>query len=386
MKSPSNPRSKDRGQKPDSDPRENPIGTGPLAEFPTEKRPKREATPFHDRDTFLRTIEPFRKEIQVHCYRMLGSLHDAEDQVQETLLRAWRSFPKFEGRSSIRNWLYRISTNVCLDAIASRKARSRILPQALGGPTEQMPEGKPSTEIAWLGPYPDFALNGVADTAPGPAARYEMRETVRLAFVAAIQHLVPRQRAVLLLRDVLGWTAIETAQTLAISLPSTTSLLQRARRTLERISSEQSFDGAEELDETQHAQVERFVKAWEAADLDGFVALLQEDATMVMPPWTLWYNGRASIRNFFAWAFDWAWETGNRNAFRLVPTRANGQVALAVYLCARGETQYHAHAIQLLGFKGEKIASLTMFDGLELFDDFALPRSLPLGSSPEATA
>jgi len=356
-----------------------------MAEFPKARAAIGEGRLAHNREVFRRTIEPYRKEMQVHCYRMLGSLHDAEDQVQETFLRAWRSYSQFEGRSSIRNWLYRIATNACLDALSSRKARSRILPQALGGPTERMPEGKPSTEIAWLGPYPDFALNGIVDTAPGPDARYEMRETVRLAFVAAMQHLLPRQRAVLLLRDVLGWTANETAQVLAISLPSTTSLLQRARRALEKVSSANQAHSAQDLDAAQNAQVERFVKAWEEADLDGFVTLLQDDATMVMPPWTLWYRGREAIRSFFAWAFDWAWETGSRNAFRLVPTKANGQVALAVYLCARGEFRYRAHAIQLLAFNGEMIASLTMFDGLELFDDFALPRSLPIGASPRTT-
>lgn len=346
-------------------------------------KPKGQERP--DRDTFWRSVEPYRKELQVHCYRMLGSLHDAEDQVQETFLKAWRNHSNFEGRSSIRTWLYKIATNVCLDAIASRKVRRRILPQDFGGPTELMPEGRPSTEIAWLGPYPDFVLKGIADTAPGPDARYEMRESVRLAFVAAIQHLPPRQRAVLLLRDVLGWTSAETARTLGISVASTTSLLQRARRILERTSSDRHSGPDLELDGSQNAQVERFVRAWEDADLEGFVTLLQDEATMVMPPWTLWYRGSAAIRGFFAWAFDWAWESGNRNVFRLIRTRANGQEALAVYLCARGESQFHAHAIQLLTFSGEKISSLAMFAGTDLFDDFALPRSLPMGSLPNST-
>ena len=177
-----------------------------------------------DRDAFQQLAEPYRRELQVHCYRMLGSLHDAEDLVQETFLRAWRGLRRFEGRASFRGWLYRIATNASLNALASRASVRRVLPEAHGPPSDQAPKGGPATEIAWLEPYPDAALEGIADAAPGPNARYEMPEAVQLAFVAAIQHLPPRQRAVLLLRDVLSWSAAETARMLDVSVRRSTAL------------------------------------------------------------------------------------------------------------------------------------------------------------------
>ena len=187
-----------------------------------------------DRDAFEQLTEPYRRELQLHCYRMLGSLQDAEDLVQETLLRAWRGIDRFEGRASVRGWLYRIATNACLSALASRRSARRVLPEALGPPAEGLPTGKPATEIAWLEPYPDALLESIADAAPGPDARYEQHEAVQLAFVAAIQHLPARQRAVLLLRDVLGWSAADAAALLEASVASVNSGLQRARATLER--------------------------------------------------------------------------------------------------------------------------------------------------------
>lgn len=184
-----------------------------------------------DRDAFQRLAEPYRKEVQLHCYRMLASFHDAEDLVQDTFLRAWRAFDGFEGRASFRSWLYRIATNACLNALASRASAWRVLPEARGPATDTMPGPAPAADIAWLEPYPDAALDGVADAAPGPEARYEMREAVRLSFVAAVQLLPPRQRAVLLLHDVVGWTSAETAALINGSVASVDSLLQRARMT-----------------------------------------------------------------------------------------------------------------------------------------------------------
>jgi RNA polymerase sigma-70 factor (ECF subfamily) len=186
-----------------------------------------------DRDAFQRLAEPHRAELQLHCYRMLGSLHDAEDLVQETYLRAWRGIERFEARTSFRRWLYRIATNACLNALASRKSSRRVLTDTRGVPSDHMP-GEPANDIAWLEPYPDAALEAIADAAPGPDARYELREAVQLAFIAAIQLLPPRQRAALLLRAVLGWSAAEVARLLDASLPSGNSALQRARAMMEK--------------------------------------------------------------------------------------------------------------------------------------------------------
>src|SRR5262245_50225014 len=213
-----------------------------------------------DREAFQHLAEPYRRELQLHCYRMLGSLHDAEDLVQETYLRAWRGLHRFEGRGSFRGWLYRIATNTCLGALARRPSARRVLPQAHGPPAEQPPDGRPATETAWLEPYPDAALEGIPDPAPGPAARYELREAVQLAFVAAIQHLPPRQRAVLLLRDVLGWPAAETARLLDASVASVNSALQRARATLEKRLPTGRQSTLRVPDERQRALLERYLR------------------------------------------------------------------------------------------------------------------------------
>jgi RNA polymerase sigma-70 factor (ECF subfamily) len=321
-----------------------------------------------DRDTFQEIAEPYRRELQLHCYRMLGSLHDAEDLVQETFLRAWRGRDRFEGRASFRNWLYTIATNACLNALARRSHSRRVLPETLGPPTDRTPEGAPLTEIAWLEPYPDAALEGIPDAAPGPDARYEMHEAVQLAFVAAIQHLPPRQRAVLLLRDVLGWSANESAGLLDSSVTSVNSALQRARATLEQRfpSGEPSVPPAP--DEQQRSLLERYLRAWEGADLDAFVALLREDAVLNMPPWPQWYRGREAIRALFAWA----WQVVGA-AERLVPTAANRQPAFAMYRRGADGPTLRAHGIWLLTFEGEEIAALTAFLDPRLFATFGLP-------------
>src|SRR5438309_11654430 len=230
--------------------------------------------------SFESLAERHRREIQVHCYRMLGSIHDAEDVVQETLLRAWRGLDAFERRTSFRGWLYRIATNACLTAL-SRRAHGRVLPEDEAPPSAFAPLGTPASDVAWLEPYPDSALDGIPDDEPGPEARYEMREAVQLAFVAALQELPPRQRAALLLRDVFGLSAAETSATLDASVASTNSALQRARATLKR----RLPDRRETLpmsDERQRSLLVRYVKSWEARDIDGFVALLKEDAAWSM--------------------------------------------------------------------------------------------------------
>ncbi|HKY60127.1 MAG TPA: sigma-70 family RNA polymerase sigma factor [Gemmatimonadota bacterium] len=331
-----------------------------------------------DRRAFQELTEPFRAEIQLHCYRMLGSLHDAEDLVQETFLRAWRGLADFEGRSSFKNWLYRIATNACLNSIASRKsARRRPLPQTEAPAARRAPEGGPATEIAWLEPYPDTALAGVAEPAPGPDTRYEMRESVQVAFIAAIQNLPPRQRAVLLLRDVLGWSAAESAELLDSTVAAVNSALQRARGTLAKRFPQGRRGQTSAPSAEQRALLERYVRAWEHSDLEGFVALLKEDAVLSMPPWREWYDGREAIRGFFAAAFGVAGE----GAFRLVPTAANGQPAFAQYTGGPEELDCPKRVIQVLTIEDGAIAALTFFTDPEVFAAFAPPEAVPAPSA-----
>jgi RNA polymerase sigma-70 factor, ECF subfamily len=328
-----------------------------------------------DRDAFQRLAEPYTRELQLHCYRMLGSLQDAEDLVQETLLRAWRGLGGFEGRSSFRTWLYRIATNACLNALAGRARR--VLPEVQGPPSDQPPdrmlESGPATEIPWLQPYPDTALEGIADPAPGPEARYEMHEAVQLAFVAAIQHLPPRQRAVLLLHDVLGWSAAEAARLLNASVASVNSGLQRARATLEKRLPAGRPISQPVSDDQQRALLDRYLRAWEKADVDGFVALLKEDAVVSMPPWREWYRGREELRTFFAFA----WRSGGPGPFRLFPTGANRQPSFAFYGHGRTGGDWRAHSINVLSVHDNSIVALTFFLDSQLFVPFGLPLILP---------
>ena len=298
---------------------------------------------------------------------MLGSVHDAEDVVQETLLRAWRGVQRFEGRVTFRAWLYRIATNACLNAIASRASARRILPEAHGPPSVEMPTRTPNGEVPWLEPYPDAALDGIADTAPGPDARYEMREAVQLAFIAAIQYLPPRQRAALLLRDVLGWSAAESAGLLDASVASVTSALQRARATLAKRLSPGATAPQPASDE-QRSMLDRYVRTWESADVERFVALLREDSVFSMPPWPQWYRGREAIRILFAWTF----RPGGHGPFRLIATRANCQPAFAFYSRFHGG-EWQPHSIQVVTVRDNAIASLTSFVTPAIFPAFGLP-------------
>jgi RNA polymerase sigma-70 factor (ECF subfamily) len=345
----------------------------------------REQASERSNQAFEGLAEPFRRELKLHCYRMLGSLHEAEDAVQETYLRAWRNFGSFEfdtfdRRGSFRAWLYRIATNACLNALASRKHVQRLLPDQLGPATVQMPKGVPSTDVEWLEPYPNSNLEGLADYAPNPEARYTSREAVQLAFVAAIQQLPPRQRAAILLCDVLGWAAAEATTPLGGSTASINSALQRARETLAKRYPEGRPPMASGPDPAQQKLLGRYLQAWEGHDLDGFVAVLKEDATYTMPPWPQWYAGREAIRSFFAMA----WKTCS--GLRLVPTAANGQPAFAVYARTGVDGPLEAHSIHVLALEDEMISALTLFvppTGQRLFNAFGLPVSLPDAASAE---
>jgi RNA polymerase sigma-70 factor, ECF subfamily len=339
----------------------------------TAAGPSRQAEPDRSNGSFERLAEPFRREIKVHCYRMLGSLHEAEDAVQETYLRTWRSFDTFEG-GSFRAWLYRIATNVCLDAITSRKHIRRLLPDQRAPATAEMPNGTLATDVAWLEPYPDSDLEGIADDAPNPEALYTSREAVKLAFVAAIQELPPRQRAALILCDVLGWAAAEAATLLGGSTASINSALQRARETLGKRYPDGRPARAPRPDAAQQKLLDRYLRAWEGLDLDGFVSLLKEDATYTMPPLPQWYAGRDAIRTFF----EWAWTL--YGGFRLVPTAANGQPAFAAYSRSGEDEPWAAHSIQVLSLAQDAISGLTLFakpTGPQLFQAFGLPLIIP---------
>jgi RNA polymerase sigma-70 factor (ECF subfamily) len=307
---------------------------------------------------------------------MLGSVFEAEDLVQETFLRAWRARERFEGRTSFRNWLYRIATNACLNALASLKSR-RVLPDTSGSPFETFPEA-PATEMVWLEPYPDSLLEGIVDETPGPDARYETREAVRLAFVAAIQQLPPRQRTVLLLRDVLGWSALETAQLLETSVAAANSALQRARTTLEKHYPADQLADHLTIDAGQRVLLDRYVRAWEGADLDGLVALLRDDALLTMPPNREWYRGRAAIRRFF----EWVWRTNGPGPFLFVPTAGNDQPGYAQYDLSPNGREWHAHALHILTHDDNAIAALTVFRDTRLFRAFGLASVLPCEAAP----
>jgi RNA polymerase sigma-70 factor (ECF subfamily) len=325
------------------------------------------------RETFPRLAEPHRQGLKLYCYRMLGSLHDAEDMVQDTFISAWNALDEFEGRASFKNWLYRIATNACLNALASRSRRRRLLPEQLDGPATAVPKGAPATEIPWLQPYPDFELEGIADSQAGPEARYAMRESVRLAFMAAIQQLPPRQRAILILTDVMDWSAAEVATLLGGSVASVNSVLQRARATMRSRYGEDESQARSVADPDPGRLLDRYVQAWESTDLDGFVSLLKEEAIYSMPPWRQWYSGREAIGNFFGTVWK------SYRGFRLLPVGANAQPAFALYTLATEPRLWNAHSLQVLSIRNDQIARLTLFMkplALELFPAFRLPLTL----------
>jgi len=326
-----------------------------------------------DADAFAALTRPRQRELHVHCYRMLGSLDDADDALQETLLRAWRQLDRFEPRAPFRAWLYRIATNVCLTMLARRGRRGEVTTAALAAARHDA--GRQEGEPVQPDPYPDRLLDELGSTAAGPEAAVEQREGVELAFVAAVQLLPPRQRASLLLRDVVGYTAAEVAAMLATSVAGVNSALQRARVTLaqERIAGRVTRPHAEPGTATEQALVRRLVEAWQAADVPSLVATLTEDALLTMPPLPDRYVGRAAIGGFLATVPG----GGRLDRFRLVPTRANRQPAVAAYERDGDDGPYHAHAVLVLAIEGDAIASLVRFAHPALFGRFGLPPTLP---------
>jgi RNA polymerase sigma-70 factor, ECF subfamily len=325
-----------------------------------------------DEEAFRGLLEPHRGGLHAHCYRMLGSVQDAEDALQDSLVRAWRGLPRFEERSSLRNWLFRIATNTCLNII--ERSPPRHLPIGYGQSGDPFAsEEVPLVESVWIDPYPDAEL-GVADGFASPAARYERRESLELAFVAALQLLPAGQRAALIMREVLGFSAREVAEALGTTVASVNSSLQRARKALARQLPEQSQREARRvLGERELEQlVRRYADAMERADIDAVVAMLTEDATWSMPPWSSWFDGPAAISRFLR---DHAL---NGVTWRHVATSANGQAAVGCYLHSSERACYVPGVIDVLTIRGDRIATVTAFVTPEIFPRFALPESLPL--------
>jgi RNA polymerase sigma-70 factor (TIGR02960 family) len=321
-----------------------------------------------DEDAFRELIDPYRAELQLHCYRILGSLQDAEDQLQETLIAAWRGLEKFEGRTSLRSWLYRIATNRCLNALRDRRRR----PQEVSSMVEP-PEPTRRVEPMWLEPYPDVLLEGLADTAPGPEARYETRESVGLAFMVALHHLPPRQRAALVLRDVLGFHSSEVAEMLESSEASVKGALQRARATID----ERTAPGARERaalprSTRERELVGRFAAAVESGDTQSIVSMLTQDAWLTMPPEPYEYQGGEAIARFLR---DRAARRGAN--LKLVPTRANGQPGFGCYLPDAHAPITRAYGLMILTLTNDSISAITWFGERSLVPRFGLPRTLP---------
>jgi RNA polymerase sigma-70 factor, ECF subfamily len=311
-----------------------------------------------DEAAFAQLISPYRGELSAHCYRMLGSLHDAEDALQEALLRAWRGLARFQGRSSLRSWLYTIATNACLRAIERRPRRVLPIDYGPAGNDPHGPLAGPLVESVWIDPY------------PSPDARYEQRESVELAFIAALQHLPAQQRAVLILRDVLGFSGAEVAEALGTNPDAVYSALQRAHKTVEARLPERTQqatlrslgeDGLREV-------VQGYVDAWERGDVDALAALLAEDAVFAMPPEPTWFRGHGAIADFLR-----ALPMREDNRWRVIPTSANGQPAFAHYFWDEEENAFKAEGIAVLTLDGNKITDLTVFRESELFERFGLP-------------
>jgi RNA polymerase sigma-70 factor, ECF subfamily len=309
-----------------------------------------------EQDAFARLVEPYRRELHAHCYRMLASVHDAEDALQEVMLRAWRGLDRFEGRSSLRSWLYTIATNTCLNVIARRP--KRMLPLDYG-PSIDVQEGlgQPLVESVWVEPYPDERL-GVEDGLAAPEARYERRESVELAFIAAVQHLPATQRAVLILRDVLGFSAREVAESLGTTVASVNSALQRARKTIDERFPERSQQATLRTlgDERLQGVVEGYMDAMQRGDVDAVVAMLAEDAAWSMPPLTAWFRGLDEIRGFLdVGPLSGAWR------WRHLATRVSGQAAVGSYSWVETERAFLPFALDVLTLDGERIREITSF-------------------------
>lgn len=322
-----------------------------------------------DRDAFVAVTGRHRRELAVHCYRMLGSYEDAEDVVQETLLRSWRKRATYRGRSTIRAWLYGIATNACLDLL-DRRAR-RVLPQTLTPPADPRARPLPASEVGWLDPYPDALLDQADDPDAGPEEVAVARETIELAFLVAIQHLPPRQRAVLILRDVLGWSARESAEVVGATVVATNSALQRARATLKQHLPDSRIDWGRSRtpDEVERQLLDRYMDAWERTDVEALVALLAHDARLSMPPTPSWYEGTAAIREFLA--LNPMGPTAARHVH--VPTRANRQPAFAMFLRDEPAGPARPLGISVLRIAGGLITEIDAFLDPALVERFAVP-------------
>jgi RNA polymerase sigma-70 factor (ECF subfamily) len=324
-----------------------------------------------DQRAFADLVEPHRAELRAHCYRMLGSAHDAEDVLQEALLRAWRGLGRFEGRSSLRSWLYTIATNACLRAIERRP--KLVLPIDYGPPGDpHVPTAEPLVESVWVEPMPDDRL-AAGGSPVGPEARYEQQESVELAFIAALQHLPARQRAVLILRDVLGFSAREVAATLEMTPPAVDSALQRAHRTVDDRLPQRSQQATLRTlgDERLQSLVGEYVAAWESGDVDAVVALLAEDAALAMPPLPTWFRGRAVIGEFLG-----VHPLAEGRRWRLVPTRANAQPAVAHYMWDAEQQRFVGHDVVVLTLEGARIAEMTAFMASGTVEGFGLPAAI----------
>jgi RNA polymerase sigma-70 factor (ECF subfamily) len=344
-----------------------------MAISPTRERDLIEAARGGDENAFGSLFEPYRSELHAHCYRMLGSVFDAEDALQEATLRAWRGLSRFEGRSSLRSWLYTIATNSCLNAIARRP--KRVLPVDYGPAADpHNAPGQPIVEQVWIEPYPDEML-AIEDGPASPDASYEQREGIELAFIAALQHLPANQRAVLILREVLGFSAKEVAETLDTSVASVNSALQRARVAVEERVPEQSQQETLRAlgDEAVTDLVSRYVDAWERDDVEAFTAMLAEDATFAMPPLATWYTTRDGIRE---WATNWS--MNGLWGWRAIVTRANGQPAIGFYSWDEEQQTHLPFALNVLTLRGSLVSDVVAFivrstDDTEIEDYRAFP-------------
>jgi RNA polymerase sigma-70 factor (TIGR02960 family) len=327
-----------------------------------------------DEQAFADLTGPYRRELQVHCYRMMGSLTDAEDMLQETMLAAWRGLAGFQQRSSLRSWLYRIATNQCLNAL---RAASRRIP-AEPVPPFQPPEPSGRGEITWLQPYPDALLEGIADIAPGPEARYQATEAIELAFIAGLQRMPPRQTATLVLRDVLGFAADEVAGMLGTTPTAVKGTLQRARAALDEHRDQAGCGRVPRPgSDRELAMARRFADAYAAADIDGVVALLTDDAWLSMPPAPHQYHGIVAIRSMLRASFA---HRGDRGMY-LVPARANTAPALGSYLSDPARGTAIPAGLFVLDMAGPKIHAITRFHVDELYPRFGLAGSLPEGGT-----
>jgi RNA polymerase sigma-70 factor (ECF subfamily) len=320
-----------------------------------------------DSEAFRELTGPHHRELQVHCYRMLGSFQDAEDALQDTLLAAWRGLGGFDGRASVRTWLYRIATNRCLNALRSASRRPA---KAWDNPEVEPPEPTRLGEVVWLEPYPDALLGGAIDVPPGPEAHYEQREAISLAFVTALQILPARQRAVLILREVLGYHANEVADMLDSTVDAVNSALKRARAGLRRRLPPSGEPPPSPDSPAEQALAAKFASAYEAGDVDALVTLLTADARIAMPPIPLEYHGREVVAQFYSSVI------GEARQYSLVPTRANGQPAFGVYVRAPVSGIRHGTGLYVLTLTGERVRAITRFE-TSVLPWFELPQALP---------